>query len=229
MFQSLKDKLIFKLSEAKTVGDYRKIQCVFDYYFVYIMKDFVTNSSSSSFVCDICGYTEIGDVDLEEVGMMKCVNGHTFCCEEALEKPNKKEMIKTILENEWNKSVWDPKCRERRDYNENELLVMDDDDLWNKVCTDSGCYGVPECVCPICQFIEYSEGDLSAYLLKEYKVLRDEVFEEVKKFNKLRKDLYDVEYITYVCKKFNLNPTEIVASWKERFGTYSNFEEWLRS
>lgn len=36
------------------------------------------------------------------------------------------------------------------------------------------------------------------------------------------------EYITYVCKEFNLNPTEIVASWKEKFGSYSKFKEFLR-
>ena len=62
-----------------------------------------------------------------------------------------------------------------------------------------------------------------------YKVPREEAFEEVKKFNKRRKKLYENEYITYVCKQHNLNPTEIVAGWKERFGTYSGFKTWLRS
>ena len=28
-------------------------------------------------------------------------------------------------------------------------------------------------------------------------------------------------------KKFDLNPTEIVASWKEKFGTYAKFKEYL--
>ena len=86
---------------------------------------------------------------------------------------------------------------------------------------------VPECFCPICNFIEYSQSDLARYLLKEYGISRDEVFEEVKKANKRRKKLYDNEYITYVCKKFDLNPTEIVASWKERFETYSEFSKYL--
>ena len=92
----------------------------------------------------------------------------------------------------------------------------------------AGYYEVPECVCPICQFIEYSEYDLSACLLKEYGIPRDEVFAEVKQFNKRRKKLYENEYITYVCKKFELNPTEIVAEWKDKFGTYSEFKKWLR-
>ena len=54
------------------------------------------------------------------------------------------------------------------------------------------------------------------------------MFAEVKQLNKRRKILYENEYITYVCKKFELNPTEIVAEWKDKFGTYSEFKKWLR-
>jgi hypothetical protein len=192
-------------------------------------KDFVTNSSSSSYVCEICGRTESGwDMGLSDCEMMECVNGHVFCCDEALETPSKKEMIKMILENEWNKDVWTSRSDGYKDYTEDELLAMSEDDLFHDFCSEIGYYDVPECVCPICQFIEYSEDDLSAYLLKEYGISRDEVFAEVKKLNKRRRKLYENEYITYVCKKFDLNPTEIVARWKERFGTYSEFKQWLR-
>lgn len=186
-------------------------------------KDFVTNSSSSSYVCEICGRTEtVWDESLPDIDMMQCVNGHVICCDEALAIPSKKELIKIILENEWNK------VSNKQNYSEEELLKMDEDVLFNEFCSDDWYYEVPECVCPICQFIEYSESDLSAYLLKEYKIPRDEVFAEIKRFNKRRKKLYENEYITYVCKRFDLNPTEIVAGWKEKFGTYWKFREWLR-
>lgn len=189
---------------------------------------FVTNSSSSSYVCEICGRSESGwDLGLSECEMMECVNGHIFCCDEALEKPTKKEMIKMILENKWHEGVWDRNIRDSRDYSEDELLVMEEGDLFDKFCSDNGYYDVPECVCPICNFIEYSEDDLSAYLLKEYGISRDEVFAEVRQLNKRRRKLYENEYITYVCKKFDLNPTEIVATWKEKFGTYKNFRDSL--
>ena len=195
--------------------------------------DFVTNSSSSSYVCEICGRTESGwDISLSECGMMQCVNGHIFCCDEALEKPSKKEMIKTILENEWNKTDtfnWTTRTYDYKEYTEEELLSFDDDRLFNDFYPENGYYEVPECMCPICQFIEYSEYDLSTYLLKEYGVSRDEVFAEVKKLNKRRRKLYENEYITHVCKKFDLNPAEIVADWKENFNTYSEFKKWLRS
>lgn len=195
-----------------------------------IRMDFVTNSSSSSYVCEICGRSESGwDLCLSECDMYECVNGHVFCCDEALEKPTKEEMIKTILENEYNKEVWDGGLLDYRDYTEEEISTMDEDIIFKKFITDGGSYEVPECMCPICQFIEYSEYDLSAYLLKEYGISRDIVFEEVKKLNKRRKKLYENEYITYVCKKFDLNPTEIVAGWKEKFDTYLKFKEYLRS
>ena len=45
----------------------------------------VSNSSSSSFTCDVCGHTESGwDACLSDVGMYECMNGHTFCVDEAV-------------------------------------------------------------------------------------------------------------------------------------------------
>lgn len=194
-----------------------------------IRTDYVTNSSSSSFVCEICGRTESGwDMSVGEAEMMECVNGHVFCFDEALDRPSKSEMIKLILENEWNKERWDNNIEDYKDYSEDELLTIDEDELFENFLTEGCYYNVPECMCPICQFIEYSEYDLSAYLLREYSVSRDEVFAEVKKLNKRRKKLYEGEYITYVCQKFDLNPTAIVASWKEKFKTYEEFAQWLR-
>lgn len=184
-------------------------------------KCHVTNSSSSSFVCDICGRIESGwDMGISEAEMYKCVNEHTFCCDEALDV-NKEDLIKMILEEGWNKASNGDVITEE------EFNDMEWEDVM-EYCSDGGYYEIPECFCPICNFIEYSESDLSEYLLKEYDIPRDEVFAEVKAFNKRRKKLYDNEYITYVCKKFNLNPTEIVAGWRDRFGTYAAFKEYLR-
>ena len=43
-------------------------------------KSFVTNSSSSSYICDICGENVSGwDMSLGEAEMIECVNGHTMC------------------------------------------------------------------------------------------------------------------------------------------------------
>ena len=41
---------------------------------------FVSNSSTSSFVCDVCGTVESGmDICLSEISMFECMNGHMSC------------------------------------------------------------------------------------------------------------------------------------------------------
>ena len=45
-----------------------------------IRKGFVSNSSSSSFVCDVCGEQASGwDMSYDEAEMVCCKNGHEFC------------------------------------------------------------------------------------------------------------------------------------------------------
>ena len=52
-----------------------------------IRKGFVSNSSSSSFVCDICGRTEAGwDMSIDDAGMVECVHEHVFCEDHIVDK-----------------------------------------------------------------------------------------------------------------------------------------------
>jgi len=45
-----------------------------------IRKGFVSNSSSNSFICDVCGETVSGwDMSLSEAEMVNCDEGHEFC------------------------------------------------------------------------------------------------------------------------------------------------------
>jgi hypothetical protein len=49
-------------------------------------KDFVTNSSSSSYVCEICGNENSGfDCSCEELGFAVCEHEHTFCIDHILD------------------------------------------------------------------------------------------------------------------------------------------------
>ena len=86
-------------------------------------KDFVTNSSSSSFICDICGNSEGGyDISLSDCDMSECVHGHVVCEHHLLEMNlSKEEMVKTIIENEWNRG-YDYDKQVYRDYTEEELM-----------------------------------------------------------------------------------------------------------
>lgn len=187
-------------------------------------KDFVTNSSSSSFVCEICGAVESGwDLDLEDSGMVQCVNGHTICLDEMLPAPRDLmiDLIREEVDASWSsmKYLTDEELDGKDDAELSDLMLMRED----------GRYNVPEECCPICQFIEYSNRDLARFLEKEYKVSRNEVFEKVKVSNKRRKKLYDSEYITEICIRFGLNPAEIVAGLKDRFQTYARFIEYIKN
>lgn len=191
-------------------------------------KDFVTNSSSSSYVCEICGAVESGmDASPYDLGMVECVNGHIICENESLPHPNKNQMIDEIIQNGWNLQRW-VSWVGYRDFTREDLLELDEEDILYRFYKDEeNC--MPECICPICQFEEYSTSDMAAYLMKEFGVPREEVFAEIKKYNRRRKKLYDSEYITYVCQKHNLNPGEISGNWKMRFGSYADFKNYLKS
>jgi hypothetical protein len=50
-----------------------------------IRKYFVSNSSSSSYICDVCGHEESGwDLGLSDADMVECEHGHIFCVDHAL-------------------------------------------------------------------------------------------------------------------------------------------------
>ena len=129
-----------------------------------------------------------------------------------------KELIKKILESGYETE------------SEEELNSQHDDDSLLDIFWDQADnrYTAPEEFCPICQFIEYSQHDLGKYLEKEYKVSRSDVFAKVKAVNKRRKKLYDSEYVTEVCKQFDLNPVDVVAGLKKRFVTYRAFSDYIR-
>lgn len=177
-----------------------------------IRLDFVTNSSSSSFVCDVCGRQESGwDMCLSEADMYECENGHTICEDEMINDLTIEDYKDYLISQNYN------------------VENIDEDDLEGEAMDYDFRYSLPEKHCPICNFLNYSQDDMSLYLQKKYGVSRAEVFEEVKKVNKRRKKLYEGEYINYVCKKFNLVDTNIIETIKEEFGTYSKFGEYLRN
>ena len=61
-----------------------------------IRLKFVSNSSSSSFICEVCGNVESGyDLSYEDVGYVCCEHGHVMCKEHIL---CNKETFKELYE-----------------------------------------------------------------------------------------------------------------------------------
>jgi hypothetical protein len=121
---------------------------------------FVSNSSSSSFVCDICGQEESGyDMCLSEAGMVECVNGHTFCSDhlgspDVQEKYKRDVIIKYIQEHVLEENEELPTGGELDDLIEEYLdEAIDYDD------------GLPAELCPVCSLQCILDRDMLRYLL----------------------------------------------------------------
>lgn len=98
-----------------------------------IRHGFVSNSSSSSFICDLSGQTESGmDCNLTDFGMVECVKGHCFIYEGF---PEVEDWVATS----------------DHDYDENNEDECAEEDgggyIYNSECN----YNMPSKYCPICQ------------------------------------------------------------------------------
>lgn len=161
-----------------------------------IRKGFISNSSSSSFICVVCEEQFSGmDACPSDFACMECVHGHVFC-EAHIDcgvEEYKKVMIKNI-------EKWNEKIKE-----DNEKVINKTAPTWAKErplidvsiignldniddirCelqdTSARCYmgEEPECICPVCSFKFIPKEDLFKYVLKLNETTEEKVIEEVK-------------------------------------------------
>ena len=127
-----------------------------------VRNGFVSNSSSSSFVCLVCGNNESGmDLSLEDAGMRECVLGHIFCCCHTvtvdltnLTLPEKREKLKEYYSGQSYCSTQD---KSFINGSASDELV---EDIFEEVFIDFDSHDVPCDYCPICQFKSVSDSDL---------------------------------------------------------------------
>ena len=126
---------------------------------------FVSNSSSSSFTCDVCKHTDSG---------WECVNGHIFC-EDHVVEPSTVE-LRELLE-EIQEDIGDP------DLEDEMNTTADDDllDLYNRWKNDEERYECSAKLCPICNMDVLTDNDLIKLLLKRMSTTRDEITKATKK------------------------------------------------
>lgn len=181
-----------------------------------IRSGFVSNSSTSSFVCGICGESYEGwDAYPTDpaYNCSVCPNGHIMCNEHLKDVKIEPDMVKGCdCDFDRDKCKYCPICGK-------ETWVEDESQEGN----------LSSRYCPICQFEDYSEYEMATYLEKTRGVSRDEVFTKIKVINKRRKKLYNSEYITHVCEKFSLTDEIILKEVKDMFGTFAKYSEFLRS
>ena len=137
-------------------------------------KDFVTNSSSSSYICDICGNEVSGwDYGLSDAEMVECENGHTFCTEHML-TPSKEDILSMIDEGLLNDFDNEFKRSDLNDDDRNfwfEQHLYDSDLAW----------AIPAKFCPVCQFETILPEDAKDYLMRKMSLTGEQLLAEWKK------------------------------------------------
>ena len=165
-----------------------------------IRMGFVSNSSSSSFICDITGQIESGmDICLNDAEMSMCVNGHTFSNEYLLfdlENAPNDVKIKLVAEGIFpldydikhedytiQQNLRKEDQAKKRDiyikeHTKEEMLANFEDGAIDEEISYG--YNVPVEMCPLCQFKEVSNRDARSYMLRLLKLSENELKENIK-------------------------------------------------
>ena len=152
-----------------------------------IRINYVSNSSSSSFICDVCGREEIVyDATARDVHMIQCENGHTFCEEHQIPFEHTVNSFKEYLkQNLFTSYMTDETLKMFEDFYDTEFDNIDDmnnypdfnkiQDYYEDCVAD---IGEDHHVCPICTFKNIKLADGYKYLLKKYNITEKDLLEE---------------------------------------------------
>jgi hypothetical protein len=156
-----------------------------------IRTGFVSNSSSSYFICDVCGADYCtDDADLYDASMVSCENNHCFC-EHHFDNLFSKEVVLEYLKNKINEkkmSKWaSEESISRLENTYKEISEIPDIEFsFSAVENEYRIelrYVYPTKYCPLCQFKKVKKGDALQYLLKRDNTTLEQITEEIR--NKL--------------------------------------------
>lgn len=134
-----------------------------------IRTGFVSNSSSSSFTCNVCGEEYSGyDASLEDGEMWQCERGHTFC-ESHLVVEADDEISRIYLLGERSYIEDDEKAKIKA-LNAEELEEYLE---YNEDCMYDMRYELPSCCCPICNFVSIDPEEATKYLMLKNSLTMD--------------------------------------------------------
>jgi len=149
---------------------------------------FISNSSSTSFICDVCSHMESGmDASARDLGFETCVNGHVFCDShvENLPKQTPADIRKDIKEQITSDKYWDETTKKSALDELDDTLDDDIEELFEESYSDDG---VAACQCPICTFTELSTDDGFAFLKKNSGFANKEILDAIKSTFKTYKE-----------------------------------------
>jgi hypothetical protein len=149
-----------------------------------IRMGFVSNSSSSSYTCDVTGITESGwDYGLEECKMCECRNRHVFL-QKFLPKPID-EIMQEVIED------WKEEERASGESTEEEIESIS----LNSCCSDDILSYINPKYCPICSLKHIPDYVRSTYLRYRLEISEEELDAEIrekfKDIDEFRKEMRD--------------------------------------
>lgn len=157
-----------------------------------IRNGFVSNSSSSSFVCDVCKHSEVIYDGGDDDSFCKCVNGHSLC-RTHLNKAARldaQKMREALI-----KDIKGWATGQELEDNIKEFEEMDTAGLKDAYDDVFGGFEIPEELCPLCTFTTLSDDDLMNYLLMTLKTTKKEAiktaistYEDLKTFESVVKE-----------------------------------------
>jgi len=140
-------------------------------------EGFVSNSSTTSFTCQVCGQVEpySDSCSLEDAGGSECVNGHVFCSDHKLKK---NAPVPEGIIPEGDEDYEDDPGFDEEDEETQETSDEDDGDDWNNGSK------VPARRCPICTGKEMNLDLVEPFLLKKLGWTQKQIWVEMKKLGK---------------------------------------------
>lgn len=138
-----------------------------------IRQGFVSNSSSSSFTCNVCGETQSGmDMSCGDADMFECENGHIVCNSHQRKVDITDSDKKSLLHARLAKRTWKTPTEvssETAEINASSGNALEES--YNEACYD----GSPSGLCPICCFEKLDGNEGLLYLLKKAGITRDQL------------------------------------------------------
>lgn len=134
-----------------------------------LRTSFVSNSSSSSYVCDITGEAfEVQDSCFRDAGLVQCPNGHVFKEEFILPLKNEfpvREQMLIALDNHTDSKK---ECDAFR-----KLSLPDLQKKYSDVVMEVGDdYYCKPCQCPLCTLTRVTDSELLEFMFKSLKTTR---------------------------------------------------------
>jgi len=168
-------------------------------------RGFVSNSSSSSFICEVCGEAESGyDMSLADAGFYECEEGHVFCIDHidfSIDSPPLEIKKVVIAKFKVHQNYDLPWLDRRGDQKERILKFIEehDDEYFETEFEEemmSG-YGIPKEACPICTMKEIGDSDVLSYILLKStgnkESFKNEIRERFSSYREFRKHLTEKE------------------------------------